>query len=81
MTSTMRIGPLKVGRVLGDEADGSVQVATGIEPETGDVVVIVRLGNVVAAMTPAGAAQLADGIKAEAAYALVQEARAKGGLS
>jgi len=54
------------------EADRSAQVATGIDPTTGEVVVFVRLGRLVSAISPQGAAELADGLKAEAAYALVQ---------
>lgn len=61
------------------EGDQSVQVATGIEPETGEVVVLVRLGRLVASMEPEAARTLSDSLAAEAAIASMHAAAMKAG--
>lgn len=46
-----------------------LQVATGVHKETGEVVVILRLGAIVAAMSPEAADHLGDSLKIEAVLA------------
>ena len=55
--------------VLAPATRTSVQVATGRDPETGEVVVLIRFGAYIAALTPAGAAELGDALVVEAALA------------
>lgn len=71
--------PIEAGASLrlSGGVDVSAQVATGINPETGEVVVLVRLGQMIGALTPEGAAQLADALAIEAAYATTTRAQAR----
>ena len=50
--------------------EATASVGTIVDPETGEVVVVVRFGPTTAMMTPADAATLADALAVEAAYAL-----------
>lgn len=54
-----------------------VEVSAGVEPETGDVVVVLRVDDVVLVLDPVAASMLADRLKVEAAYALVEGANAR----
>lgn len=51
------------------ETDVPMQVGTAVSAETGRVIVLVRFGNHVAAMTPRAAQNLADALQAEAMIA------------
>lgn len=58
--------PIRVESV-GDET--SAQVGCAISPVTGDVIVVLRLGDAVVAMTPAAARHVSDALAAEAVIA------------
>lgn len=49
--------------------DGRVQTATGIDPRSGDTVVLLRIGLVVHALTVESAKALGDALLDESAYA------------
>jgi hypothetical protein len=69
---TFAPGMVRLYRMPHAEGDRSAQVGTGVDPETGETVVFVRMGRLVSAMTPEGAAELASGLAIEAAYAMTQ---------
>ena len=71
---TLRAGMVRIYRATEAEGDRGVQLATGIDPETGRVLVFLRLGGIIGALTPTAATELADALKVEAAYASVRQA-------
>ena len=69
---TLSVGLQHLSRMPGAEGDGTVQTAVAIDPETGETVVLLRLGTFVATLDPAGAARLGRALQVESALATVQ---------
>lgn len=72
---TLDLGPLRLYRLESVEGEGSTQVASGIDRQ-GDMVVMLRMGLIVAALEPMAAYELAMALVAE--VELVRAQRATG---
>ena len=75
MTTTLDLGRLKLAALPAGIGLGSTQVASGIDAETGELLVFVRFGNLVVALAPEAAARLGEAIKVEAVIAELGEHR------
>lgn len=78
---TLGPGSIRLYRLEELEADGSVQVATGHDPTDGSVVVFLRVGLILTALTIDGAAELAIGLAAESEHAARELAAARAAIS
>ena len=61
---------MRLYRLESLEGDGTVQVSTGVDPDTGDVVILLRVGLMVAALDVDGAGELGAALVQEAVEAL-----------
>jgi len=70
MTSTVSPGWLRLYRLQSLEGDGTLQVSTGVDPQTGEVVILLRVGHMVTALEVDGAGELGAALVQEAVEAL-----------
>jgi hypothetical protein len=70
MTRTLDVGPVRLAELPG--APKSIQVASGIRAD-GELVVVIRLGELVVELSPDGAADLGNALVIEAAIARMGE--------
>ena len=72
MGKTLDTGPNRLLRVEGAAESDTAQIASGLSPE-GDVVVMLRMGEFVVAMTPDAADDIGRALTAEANIARMGE--------
>lgn len=66
----LQLGRNELAVIPGGEGDGSVQVATAVNAESGEVVVLLRTGEIVSVLSPESATALGHALISEAILAL-----------